>query len=224
MALSARRCRAPMAVEVDVPAFLAHDPAQQLRQHRVVGLGGEAAVAGLGRPFVDRAPRHVDGDDVPGHRRGEGEHHRLERVPAGHAAPRRRQPVPTGGLVVGAQDLADGLAVPVLLVAPAGEEGRDLGVAVGPGDEQVPQVAGGVTLHVVHVAEAAQGGGVEGVAGGRPRSRCRPPRGGPTAGSGSRYRSSRLFFDTRPPRGCVSGDSGARARFRGRPGSERDRR
>ena len=80
-----------------------------------------------------------------------------------HATPRRRQSVPARGLVVGPQDLRDGLTVPVLLVAPAGQEGRDLGVAVGPGGEQVAQVAGGVPLHVVHVAEAAHGVRVEGV-------------------------------------------------------------
>ena len=208
-------------VEVDVPALLAHDPAQQLRQHGVPRLGGQPAVAGLGGPFVDRTPRHVDGHDVRRQRRGDGEDHGPQGVAPGQAPAGGGQAAPAGGLVVGLQDLGDGLAVPVLLVAPARQEGGDLGIAVGPGGEQVAQVAGGVPLHVVHVAQAPQGVGVERVAGGRPRSRCRRPRGGPTAGSGSRYRWSRLLFGARPRGGCVhraNGRDGPRGTSRsGRP-------
>ncbi len=73
----------------------------------------------------------------------------------------RGQPAPAGGFSVGAQYLGERLAVPVLLVAPARQEGGDLGVSVGAGGQKVAQVAGGVPLHVVHVAEAAQGVAVE---------------------------------------------------------------
>ena len=136
------------------------------------------------------------------------------------------QPAPSGGLVVGPQDLGDRLAVPVLLVAPARQEGRDLGVAVGPGGEEVAQVARGVSLHVVHVAEAAQGGGVERMPAEGLEVDVVHLRGGPSAGSGSRCRWSRLLFDTRPPAGCVGSGvpgsqvPGARVRPGGRrPGS-----
>ncbi len=63
---------------------------------------------------------------------------------------------PAGDLVVGAQHLADRLAVPELLVRPHREEAGDDRVVVGAGHEQVAQVAHGVVLDVVHVAQAAQ--------------------------------------------------------------------
>ena len=66
---------------------------------------------------------------------------------------------------MGVEDAAEGVAVPVLLVAPARQEGRDLRVAMGAGDEHVAQVADGVPLDVVHVAQAPQGVGVEGLGG-----------------------------------------------------------
>ena len=65
------------------------------------------------------------------------------------------RPVPAG-LVVGVQDPGDGLAVPELLVVPHGEERGHLRVPVGPGHQDVAQVADGVVLDVVHVAQAAQ--------------------------------------------------------------------
>ena len=65
---------------------------------------------------------------------------------------------------------ADRLAVPVLLVAPAGQEGGDVGVPVGPGEQEVPQVAHGVALDVVHVAQAPEGVGGQGRASKHPRS------------------------------------------------------
>ena len=54
-----------------------------------------------------------------------------------------------GFLTMGLEDLADGLAVPHLLVGPAGEEGRNGRVAVGGGEEEVPQIADGVVLDIV---------------------------------------------------------------------------
>ncbi len=55
-------------VEVDVTTLLAHDPAQQLPEHRVVRLGCQAGVARLCRPFVDRPPGHVHGGQMFRHR------------------------------------------------------------------------------------------------------------------------------------------------------------
>jgi hypothetical protein len=57
---------------------------------------------------------------------------------------------------MGLEDLADGLAVPHLLVGPAGEEGRDGRIAVGGGEQEVPQIADGVVLDIVHVAQCAE--------------------------------------------------------------------
>jgi hypothetical protein len=64
--LAEARCRF-VAVEVDVPSFLAHDSAEQFRKRRVVGNLGEPGVAGLGRPFVHRAPREGDGGAARDH-------------------------------------------------------------------------------------------------------------------------------------------------------------
>ena len=46
-------------VEVDMPALLAHDPAEQFGQHRVSSASCEACVPGLRGPLVHRTPRHV---------------------------------------------------------------------------------------------------------------------------------------------------------------------
>jgi hypothetical protein len=56
-----------VAVEVDVAAFLSHDSTEQFRKRRVVGNLGEPGVAGLGRPFVHRAPREGDGGAARDH-------------------------------------------------------------------------------------------------------------------------------------------------------------
>ena len=45
--------------------------------------------------------------------------------------------------------------MPHLLVAPDGEEGGDVGIAVRRSDEEVAQVADRVVLDVVHVPQAA---------------------------------------------------------------------
>jgi len=64
VAQALRRLR---GVEVDVPAFLLHDAPQHLGENGMVTSLGESGVAGLGRPFVDGSPRHVD----RGHRRAD---------------------------------------------------------------------------------------------------------------------------------------------------------
>jgi hypothetical protein len=89
----------------------------------------------------------------------------------GKSAPHLGQTAAAGHLTVGIEHLTDGLAVPMLLIIPAGEEGRDIRVTVGAGDEHVPEVADGVALDVVHVAQAAQGVRVEGLIAEGPRSR-----------------------------------------------------
>ena len=62
------------------------------------------------------------------------------------------------------EHLSDGLAVPHLLEHPTGEERGDGGVLVGRRQQEVAQVAHGVVLDVVHVADAAKGPLVERVA------------------------------------------------------------
>jgi hypothetical protein len=57
---------------------------------------------------------------------------------------------------MGLEDLGDRLTVPELLVVPQGEERGDLRVPVGAGHQYIAQVADGVVLDVVHVAEASQ--------------------------------------------------------------------
>jgi hypothetical protein len=59
-------------------------------------------------------------------------------------------------LTVVVQHLPQRLAVPVLLEVPEREEGRHVGVVVGPGVQEVAQVARRVVLDVVHVAQAPQ--------------------------------------------------------------------
>ncbi len=144
------------AVVVDVPALLLHDPAEHLGEHGVVGLGDQSCVTTLGGPLVDDAEGHVHGQEVLGGRREghpqDGAGSDLPSEPLAHG----RHPHVAAGLAVSLQHSTQGLAVPVLLEAPHGEERGDLGVVVGLGVEQVPEVAGGVLLHVVHVAEAAQ--------------------------------------------------------------------
>ena len=80
------------------------------------------------------------------------------------AASRRRRPLAQRGdagrarlLAVGLEHLPDGLAVPHLLEHPAGEEGGDGGVLVCRRQEEVAQVADGVVLDVVHVAQTSAG-------------------------------------------------------------------
>ena len=68
----------------------------------------------------------------------------------------RGNPRGAGDLIVGGQHTSDGLAVPHLLEDPTGQEGGDLRILVRRGEQEVPQVAHGVMLHVVHVAQASQ--------------------------------------------------------------------
>ena len=150
----ARRLR---RVEVDVPALLLHDAPQELAQRRVPRRLGQPGVAGLGRPLVDGAPRHVQGDEGPAREGGRGDG--AER--AGRLAPpapvaQRGDARRTRLLAVGLEHLPDGLAVPHLLEDPAGEEGGDRRVLVGRRQQEVAQVADGVVLDVVHVAQRAQ--------------------------------------------------------------------
>ena len=90
--------------------------------------------------------------------------------------PQRRDAARAGRLAVGPEHRCDGLAVPELLEGPDRQERREVRVAVGGRDEQIAQVADGVVLDVVHVAQTPQGGVVERVGG---RHRSRSPRGRP---------------------------------------------
>ncbi len=77
-------------------------------------------------------------------------------VPLGQPLPQSGDPAGAGRLAMGGEHLGNGLAVPVLLVVPDGEERGDVRVPVGPGDQDVPEIAHSVDLDVVHVAEAAE--------------------------------------------------------------------
>ena len=59
-------------------------------------------------------------------------------------------------LAVGFEDLAQGLAVPVLLEVPQRQKRRDLRIVVGGREEEVTQVQDGVIFDVVHVANAPE--------------------------------------------------------------------
>ena len=139
-----------------MPALLAHDARQQVSEHGVAGTVDQAGVTGLGRPLVDGAPRHVDGGEgVAGEARSQRVQQRRQAVPHAEAPAHLADPARPVGLVVRGEHPADGLPVPHLLVAPHGEEGRHGGIAMRRRDEQVAQVADGVVLDVVHVAQAA---------------------------------------------------------------------
>jgi len=65
----------------------------------------------------------------------------------------------------GGEEAGERAAVEGLLVKPAGEEGRHLGVIHGARREEGAQVNDGVRLDVLHVAERAQDVGGEAMAG-----------------------------------------------------------
>ena len=147
-------------VEVDVTPFLLHDPPQQRRQGRVLGLGQEQPVGSLRQHLVDRAPCHRHGDDLVTDERRGPERERTQRVTA-LRTPDLGDARRTRDHIVRGQHTAYGLAVPVLLGVPVRHERRDLGIAMGSRHEQVAEVAHGVRFDVVHVAQAAQRGRVE---------------------------------------------------------------
>ena len=149
-------------VEVDVATLLRHDPTQQRLQRWMIRTLGEAGVAGLCRPLVDRAPRHVHRGHRPAEqRRGRRRDDRADAVAGAAPGPQLTDPGRTGGLAMSGEHRRDRLPVPELLVGPEREERGDLGVGVRRRDEQVTQVADGVVLDVVHVTQAPQGIGVE---------------------------------------------------------------
>ena len=70
--------RGLLEVEGEVACLVARDAREQLLEHRVAGEHRQALVAGERRQLVDRAPRHVDGDEVRP-RAGDQRHgHRLD--------------------------------------------------------------------------------------------------------------------------------------------------
>ena len=143
-------------VEVDVASFLAHDARQQVAQHGMARQLAESRVARLGRPLVDRAPGEVQGahrgEDAGRHLGDDRAQAIMEAEPFAH----RGHPLVVARLAVGLQDLADCLAVPVFLVGPDRQEVGHRRVTMQARHEQVAQVADGVVLDVVHVAQAAQ--------------------------------------------------------------------
>src|SRR5215470_15705154 len=79
-------------VEEEVAGFIAHDPLEQLAQHRVLGDGSESEVARQRRELVDGAPGHVDRTEVGPRARQHRRRARLqplrERLPAARLRPR----------------------------------------------------------------------------------------------------------------------------------------
>jgi hypothetical protein len=149
-------------IEVGVTALLPHDAAEEGGQGRVSGALAQTGVGGLGRPFVDGSPGHV-------HRRpGLADQERADGVGGGRQAVEAPQPLagradPRAArrFAMRGEDGPDGFTVVHLLEVPQGEEGRDRGIPVGGGHEQVAEVADRVVLDVVHVTEAAQRVGIE---------------------------------------------------------------
>ena len=151
-----------------MPALVLDDPRQQVDQHGMLRLGDQAVVPIERGELVDRSPGHVEGDEVADQRRADQRADMApvplarELAPDGRDAGRargerrvardrlavRRQAVP--GL---AQETAERLSVPELLVHPAREKGRHLGLDGGPGGQDVPQVDDCVGLDVHHVGE-----------------------------------------------------------------------
>ena len=158
------------AIEGEVPALVLDDGVQQVDELGVVRLGDQAVVRREGGELVRRAPGHVERDEVVHHGRAE---HRADvaelptttepatdpQVPrgAGRVARVRLHPLQVRGELPPrlTEEPAERLAVPQLLVDPARQEGRDIGLVGRRGREQIAQVDRGVGLDVHHVCEAA---------------------------------------------------------------------
>ena len=140
-----------------MPALVLDDPAEQVSQHRMAGLANQRAVPGQRGQLVDRADREVDRGEVlhqprSRHRR-QNAHAVLETEVRAHV----RDAILRVELdTVEVQQLADVLAVPQLLVVPAGEERGEDGVHACACDEQVGQVEGDMVFDVHHVVQAEE--------------------------------------------------------------------
>jgi hypothetical protein len=122
----------------------------------------QAGISCLGRPLVDRSPRHVQGDEVVAQYSARRHRHEWPKTVAQtEGPPQASDALFTGYFAVRGEDFGDRLAVPELLVDPETEEGCDLGIRMRRAQEQVPEVTHRVKLDIVHVAQAAQCGGVE---------------------------------------------------------------
>ena len=114
----------------------------------MVGAAHELVVAGQRRELVDRAPGHVQGDEVAHQQRAEHRGQQREPVTDAHLLAHLRRARRAGGHrrraigqprlgrdleAVGAQEVRERLAVPQLLVDPAREERRDVGIVRRPG-------------------------------------------------------------------------------------------
>src|SRR5262249_23144007 len=113
-----------LEVEREVTGLVADDAGEEIVQDRVILGGGEELVAGERRQLVDRAPGHVHGDEVGPRLRQQRRRRRLDALGEARAratALRRR-------MAGGVEEAAERAAVERLLVEPAGEERRDLGL------------------------------------------------------------------------------------------------
>jgi hypothetical protein len=75
-----------LEVEREVARLVAPDAREQLRQHGVAGAIGEQLIRGERGDLVDRAPRHVDGDEIGPRARDHRHDRRLEALRERHAA------------------------------------------------------------------------------------------------------------------------------------------
>ena len=140
-----------------MPALVLDDPAEQVAEHWVPRLADQSAISGQRRKLVDGADRQINGREVleepgAGHR-GED----AEAVLQAEVGADVGNPILSVELdPIEVQELADVLAVPQLLVVPAGEERCEDGVHASTRHEQVREVQRDVVFDVHHVVQAEE--------------------------------------------------------------------
>ena len=141
--------------------LLTHDAPQQFSEHRMIGDLSESVVRRIGRPLIDRAPRHVH--------RGKLAHTMAER-PENGRTPKQvtlvepthlDQPSVVRWPIMRCQHPTDCLAVPILLVVPQREKRCELRVFPCGHQQQLTGVQHRLILDVVHVGQAPQDVGVQ---------------------------------------------------------------
>src|SRR5713226_7113892 len=142
-------------VEGEMPPLILDDPPEQVPQHGVPRLADEGSIPGQRRKLVDRADGQIHRREVfeqprTHHRRHEADAVRNAKVGAHVGDPVLRVELDS----IQVEELPDVLAVPQLLVVPAGEEGGEDGVHAGARHQQVREVERNVILDVHHVVEA----------------------------------------------------------------------
>ena len=147
-----------------VAALLAHDAAEELAEHGMVGDLGKPVVGRVGRPLVDGTPGHVDGRKLANTVAERPEDDRAPEQVTLVEATHLDQPRVVGRPIVRRKHAPESLAVPILLVVPQREEGSELRVLPCGHQQQLARVQNCLIFDVVHVREAAQHVGVQGLA------------------------------------------------------------